>query len=69
MSNPETDKDVLRQTLAQNGLRVAADGYHIQWAAGNPSHPRNWPISRKIYDISLLIFLEFFTYVSASGLF
>ncbi|OJJ02715.1 hypothetical protein ASPVEDRAFT_53336 [Aspergillus versicolor CBS 583.65] len=63
MSNPETDKDVLRQTLAQYGLRIAADGYHIQWAAGNPRHPRNWPISRKIYDISLLIFLEFFTYL------
>lgn len=63
MSQLESDKDVLQQSLVQYGLRIAADGYHIQWAVGNPRHPRNWVISRKIHDISLLIFLEFFTYV------
>jgi hypothetical protein len=63
MSQLESDKDALQLTLAQYGLRMAADGYHIQWAVGNPRHPRNWDISRKIYDASLLIFLEFFTYV------
>ncbi|KAL5337953.1 MFS multidrug transporter [Aspergillus crustosus] len=64
----ESDKDVLQQSLTQYRLRVAADGYHIQWAVGNPRHPRNWPISRKVYDVSLLIFLEFFTTaVSTAG--
>ncbi|KAL4808301.1 major facilitator superfamily domain-containing protein [Aspergillus unguis] len=64
----EPDKDALQQSLAQYGLRIAADGYHIQWAVGNPRHPRNWAISRKIHDISLLIFLEFFTTaVSTAG--
>ncbi|KAL5049017.1 hypothetical protein BDW71DRAFT_195843 [Aspergillus fruticulosus] len=68
MSQSESDKDVLQQSLAQYGLRVAADGYHIQWAVGNPRHPRNWVISRKIHDISLLIFLEFFTYLLGQAL-
>ncbi|KAL4932192.1 subtilisin-like protein [Aspergillus undulatus] len=64
----ESDKDVLQLSLAQHGLRVAADGYHIQWAVGNKRHPRNWTISRKVHDISLLIFLEFFTTaVSTAG--
>ncbi|KAL4999744.1 subtilisin-like protein [Aspergillus recurvatus] len=67
MSQLESDKDVLQQSLAQYGLRVAADGYHVQWAVGNPRHPRNWVISRKIHDISLLIFLEFFTYCSSNS--
>ncbi|KAL4976695.1 MFS multidrug transporter [Aspergillus desertorum] len=68
MAQLGSDKDVLQQSLAQYGLRVAADGYHIQWAVGNPRHPRNWVISRKIHDISLLIFLEFFTTaVSTAG--
>ncbi|KAL4776471.1 subtilisin-like protein [Aspergillus nidulans var. acristatus] len=68
MPQLESDKDVLQQSLAQYGLRVSADGYHIQWAVGNPRHPRNWIISRKIHDISLLIFLEFFTTaVSTAG--
>ncbi|KAL3438435.1 subtilisin-like protein [Aspergillus tetrazonus] len=68
MSQLESDKDVLQQSLVQYGLKIAADGYHIQWAVGNPRHPRNWVISRKIHDISLLIFLEFFTTaVSTAG--
>ncbi|KAL2798459.1 subtilisin-like protein [Aspergillus keveii] len=68
LTNLESDKDALQLTLAQYGLRMAADGYHIQWAVGNPRHPRNWDISRKIYDASLLIFLEFFTTaVSTAG--
>ncbi|KAL4782827.1 major facilitator superfamily domain-containing protein [Aspergillus varians] len=68
MSQLEADKDILQQSLAQYGLRLAADGYHVRWAVGNPRHPRNWPMSRKVYDISLLIFLEFFTTaVSTAG--
>ncbi|KAI9369176.1 major facilitator superfamily domain-containing protein [Aspergillus egyptiacus] len=61
MSHLEPEKDALQHSLAEYGLRLAADGYHIQWAVGNPRHPRNWDISRKTYDISLLIFFEFFT--------
>ncbi|KAL2823882.1 major facilitator superfamily domain-containing protein [Aspergillus cavernicola] len=68
MSQLESDKDALQHSLAQYRLRVAADGYHIQWAVGNPRHPRNWGIFRKIYDVSLLIFLEFFTYLLGQAL-
>ncbi|KAL4958424.1 MFS multidrug transporter [Aspergillus filifer] len=68
MSQLESDKEFLQLSLAQHGLRVASDGYHIQWAVGNKRHPRNWTIGRKVHDIALLIFLEFFTTaVSTAG--
>ncbi|KAL4945408.1 hypothetical protein BDV06DRAFT_209514 [Aspergillus oleicola] len=68
LSNLESEKEFLQLSLAQHGLRVAADGYHIRWAVGNKRHPRNWTISRKVHDIALLIFLEFFTTaVSTAG--
>lgn len=57
------DKDVLEPYLSESGLQVACDGLHIQWAKGNPRHPRNWSMTRKIHDASLIIFLELFTYV------
>ncbi|PTU18309.1 hypothetical protein P175DRAFT_0465184 [Aspergillus ochraceoroseus IBT 24754] len=68
MSHLDSDKDSLEQSLAQYGLKVAADGFHIQWAVGNQRHPRNWHISRKVYNVSLLIFLEFFTYLLGQAL-
>ncbi|KAL2819406.1 subtilisin-like protein [Aspergillus granulosus] len=68
LTNLVSDKETLQLTLSQYGLRLADDGYHVQWAVGNPRHPRNWAMSRKIYDASLLIFLEFFTTaVSTAG--
>ncbi|THC87415.1 hypothetical protein EYZ11_013137 [Aspergillus tanneri] len=47
--------------LTEYGLQLAADGLHIQWGKGNPRHPRNWSLSRKIYDGGLVMFLELFT--------
>ncbi|PLN76058.1 MFS general substrate transporter [Aspergillus taichungensis] len=64
----ELDKDLLSPHLARSGLQIAADECHVQWAPANPRHPRNWSRCRKIYDTSLVIFLEFFTTaVSTSG--
>ena len=60
-SPAELNKDLLSPYLARSGLQIAADGFHIQWAPVNPRHPRNWSRCRKIYDTSLVIFLEFFT--------
>lgn len=60
------DKDVLEPYLSEFGLQVACDGLHIQWAKGNPHHPRNWSLLRKIHDASLIIFLELFTYAPGS---
>lgn len=60
----EPDSLQLHLLLAQNGLKMASDELHVQWAMGNRRHPRNWSIFRKAYDISLVVFLELFTYVS-----
>ena len=57
----ENEKETLLTLLPQYGLKLAADGLHIQWALGNRRHPRNWNLRRKVYDTTLVIFLEFFT--------
>ncbi|KAF9887766.1 hypothetical protein FE257_009572 [Aspergillus nanangensis] len=68
LSQTGTDKDALDPYLEQLGLQIASDGLHIQWAKGNRRHPRNWKMSRKIYDTSLVVFLELYTTaVSTSG--
>lgn len=51
----------LQFILAENGLEFTADEKHIRWSASNKKHPRNWHMPRKIYDSSLIIFLDFFT--------
>ncbi|RAK94073.1 MFS multidrug transporter [Aspergillus costaricaensis CBS 115574] len=57
----ESEKETLLALLPQYGLKLAPDGVHIQWALGNCRHPRNWSLRRKVYDTTLIIFLEFFT--------
>ncbi|EAW10611.1 putative MFS multidrug transporter [Aspergillus clavatus NRRL 1] len=64
----EPDSLQLHLLLAQNGLKMASDELHVQWAMGNRRHPRNWSIFRKAYDISLVVFLELFT-ANIDGLF
>ncbi|EHA28385.1 hypothetical protein ASPNIDRAFT_123162 [Aspergillus niger ATCC 1015] len=59
----ESEKETLLALLPQYGLKLAPDGIHIQWALGNCRHPRNWSLQRKVYDTTLIIFLEFFTYL------
>lgn len=51
----------LQYVLDENGLEYTPDGKFIRWSASNKKHPRNWHMSRKIYDSSLIIFLDFFT--------
>lgn len=58
----ESGKETLLALLPQYGLKLAPDGVHIQWALGNCRHPRNWSLRRKVYDTTLIIFLESFTY-------
>jgi MFS family permease len=56
-----------QKQLSLHGLEVNSDGY-IDWAKNSPSHPQNWSVRRKAYDIGLIIFLDFFTTgVSAGG--
>lgn len=55
----------LRSALDDLALESTPDGQFIRWSASNRRHPRNWHDSRKIYDSSLIIFLDLFTYVSS----
>ncbi|KAJ5095925.1 hypothetical protein NUU61_005281 [Penicillium alfredii] len=54
----------IHSLLEQHGLEFTSDEKSIRWSAGNPRHPRNWPVSRKIYDSTVIMFLEMFTYNS-----
>jgi hypothetical protein len=53
----------LQSALDDLALESTPDGQFIRWSASNRRHPRNWHASRKIYDSSLIIFLDLFTYV------
>jgi hypothetical protein len=52
--------EVSPETLAQHGLERLPSGY-IQWQKDSIDHPRNWSYPRKLYDTSIIIFLEFYT--------
>lgn len=45
------------------GLRLDDDGY-IKWRIDSPDHPRNWSVSRKAFDTTLIFMLDLFTYVT-----
>jgi len=50
------------ETLLPYGLAMN-EHQQVDWAGGNAHHPRNWPASRKVFDTSVVIFLDFFTCV------
>ncbi|KAL4959355.1 major facilitator superfamily domain-containing protein [Aspergillus stella-maris] len=59
---------VLQVALKELELELTPDGQYVRWANTNRNHPRNWPTIRKMYDIGLIIFLEFYTTaINASG--
>jgi len=49
--------------LTTQGLFRNSDGA-ISWLPDSRDHPRNWSAGRKVFDISVIIFLEFFVSVS-----
>lgn len=51
----------IQSFLQEYGLELTPDGEFIRWTVSNARHPRNWHILRKIYDSSLIIFLDLFT--------
>ncbi|KAL4802817.1 major facilitator superfamily domain-containing protein [Aspergillus unguis] len=64
----EKNDHVLRAALEELHLELTPDRQYVRWASTNPNHPRNWPTIRKVYDIGLIIFLEFYTTaINASG--
>lgn len=55
------------ELLLYSGLKIGNDGY-VQWAMDSPAHPRNWSRVRKVYDLGLILFLEFLmSAISAGG--
>lgn len=55
------------EKLQARGFEVNDDGI-VRWAKDSLTHPRRWPLMRKIYDSSVICFLEFFmTLVSNTG--
>ncbi|OQD81434.1 hypothetical protein PENANT_c027G04819 [Penicillium antarcticum] len=58
---PIPDRTSIQSHLDNYGLEYTPDGEFIRWSASNINHPRNWPLLRKIYDSSLIIFLDLFT--------
>ena len=50
----------LQHHLQLNGLELSEEGV-IRWKPNTPHHPRNWKLGRKLYDTSLIMFLDFFT--------
>lgn len=48
--------------LASYGLFRDTAGL-IGWETGSKEHPRNWSTRRKVYDTTLIIILELYTYV------
>ncbi|KAK2616601.1 hypothetical protein QQS21_000424 [Conoideocrella luteorostrata] len=55
------DDGALQFLLDEQGLEYTTDGKYIRWSISNKNHPRNWPMTRKVYDSSVVIFLDFFT--------
>ena len=47
-------------SLAHRGFNVSAIG-KVTWRDDSPLHPRNWLLTRKVYDTAVICFLELFT--------
>lgn len=46
--------------LTQYGVERKSDGF-IYWKSDSSDHPRRWSSSRKLFDTSIIIILEFYT--------
>lgn len=58
---PSHDQDNIRVVLSEYELELTPDGEHVRWSFSNKKHPRNWPLARKIFDTSMIVFLDLFT--------
>lgn len=73
LANPDgTEKPVeipqcVFDALGERGFDVNEHGV-VSFAPGSRSHPRSWPLYRKVFDSALICFLEFFmTALSNTG--
>ncbi|KAL4909128.1 hypothetical protein BDW74DRAFT_174340 [Aspergillus multicolor] len=60
-NDPSGQNADLQTVLHEHGLELTPDGEYVRWATSNQNHPRNWSAVRKVYDSSLIIFLDLFT--------
>lgn len=50
----------LEETLKKFGLRLEHDGC-LNWRMDASVHPRNWSVSRRVFDTSILLTLDLYT--------
>lgn len=50
----------LEETLKKFGLRLESDGC-LNWQMDASAHPRNWSVSRRAFDTSVLLALDLYT--------
>lgn len=55
----------LVQELRQDGFALLDTGI-VTWTDHSASHPNRWSMKRKLFDTSVILFFEFFTWVSSS---
>lgn len=56
---------VTDEQVARHGLEIDPGSGYIRWRKDSRDHPRNWSALRKTYDTSLVMFLEFYTWVQS----
>jgi hypothetical protein len=54
-------QDDTEKQLSEAGLQRTRSN-RVQWDKKHEEYPRNWPIKRKVFDTSIVVFLEFYTY-------
>lgn len=50
----------LLDDLSREGLAITDDGI-VGWTDRSALHPSRWPLKRKLFDTSVILFYEFFT--------
>jgi hypothetical protein len=52
--------EALKAQLKKDELDLFENGV-VCWTETSPLHPRKWTLKRKMYDTTVIVFLEFFT--------
>lgn len=60
----KTDRSLAESILSEHGLEFTSDGQLVRWQRGNKEHPRNWPLYRRVFDITVIYFFDLFLYVA-----
>ncbi|CRG86997.1 putative transporter C36,03c [Talaromyces islandicus] len=57
----QQEKDDFQFYLDEYALEITPDGKYIRWSTTNDRHPRRWSTLKKVYNIVLIVWLDFFT--------